>query len=354
VDTLLRAQEWIFYSALSNIIFMRNVGRNAYKKPKPDSIMKRIVLTIVAGILVVLVFSCKTNDNLRTEEGFINVKGGKIWYRVKGEGTKTPIVMLHGGPGYPSYYLNPLLVLSTERPIVIFDQLGCGRSDRIIDTTLMTIDSYIEHLKELLSTLKIKEFYLYGHSWGTMLGLDYYLKYPDGIKALIMASSCINLKLWVKDADTLISMLPDSIQFYLKQSINSSNSDSIKIKAALDCYYNSYYTRKQPLSADFDSTLAQIGKNVYEYMWGKEEFSVTGILKNYDRTGDLNKIKVPTLYIAGEFDAARPSTVKYYQSLTPNSKLVVIKNAGHQTMHDNPKENIEVIQTFIHELEHSK
>jgi proline iminopeptidase len=313
--------------------------------------MKRTNLILLTGLLVVMMLGCKTKHNLKPVEGFLNVKGGKVWYKVCGEGNKIPIVILHGGPGYPSYYLNPLLALSRERPVVVFDQLGCGRSDRITDTSLMTIENYVNQLHQLLKALKIKDYYLYGHSWGTMLGLDYYLKYPDGIKALIMASPCINLNLWAKDADTLISLLPDSIQFYLKQSITNTNLDSIKIKEALDCYYNSYYTRKQPLSADFDSADSQNGTNLYEYMWGKQEFSVTGTLKEYDRTSDLNRIKVPTLYIAGEFDAARPNTVKYYQTLTPKARLIIIKNAGHDTMQDNPEENNKAIQTFIHDLE---
>ena len=184
-----------------------------------------------------------------------------------------------------------------------------------------------------------------------MLGIDYYLKYPKGVKALILASPCTSIRLWMNDADILISMLPDSIQFFIKQSTNNTNLDSTKMKEALDYYYNNFYTRKQPLSADIDSAHSQSGNNVYEYMWGKEEFFVSGTLRDYDRTGDLNKIKAPTLYITGEFDAARPNTVRYYQSLTPNSKFIIINNAGHQTMHDNPKENIEAIQTFIHELE---
>ena len=127
--------------------------------------------------------------------------------------------------------------------------------------------------------------------------------------------------------------------------------DSAKMKEAIDYYYKSFYTRKRPLSADIDSAYSQVGDNVYEYMWGKEDFFASGTLRDYNRTGDLNKIKVPTLYITGEFDAARPNTVKYYHSLTPKSKFIVIKNAGHTTMHDNPKENIEAIQTFIHDLE---
>ena len=86
-------------------------------------------------------------------------------------------------------------------------------------------------------------------------------------------------------------------------------------------------------------------------MCGTSEFFVTGTLKDYNRTGDLNKIKIPTLYITGEFDAARPNTVKYYQSLTPNSRLKVIKNAGHMTMHDNPSEDLKAINDFLRELD---
>jgi len=324
---------------------------NNFQITKLGIAMRRISLIILTGILIVLTFNCKAKVNLKTEEGFIDVQGGRIWYSVTGEGTKIPIVMLHGGPGFPSYYLNPLMMLSEERPIVTYDQLGCGRSDRITDTTLMTIDNYVEQLKQLLSALKIKEFYLYGHSWGTILGLDYYLKYQKGIKALILASPCINVRLWSNDADTLISTLPDSIQFFIKQNMKNIKLDSIKMKEAIDYYYNSFYTRKQPFSADIDSAHSQLGVNVYEYMWGKEEFSASGTLKDYDRTGDLNKIKVPTLYITGEFDAARPNTVKYYQSLTPNSKFIMIRNAGHQTMHDNPEENIEAIHTFLNNLQ---
>ena len=160
-------------------------------------------------LILALIISCQPNNKLTTGEGFAEVTGGKVWYRIVGEGDKTPLLLLHGGPGVPSYYLNPLAALSKDRPVIFIDQLGCGRSDRNIDTTLMTIENYVEQLKIVLG---LKEFYLYGHSWGTMLGTEYYYAYPDGIKALILSSSSISIPMWLKDADTLISTLPDSIQ----------------------------------------------------------------------------------------------------------------------------------------------
>lgn len=94
-----------------------------------------------------------------------------------------------------------------------------------------------------------------------------------------------------------------------------------------------------------------MGMSVYVHMWGTNEFTSTGNLNDYDRTSDLKNISVPTLYTAGEFDAARPATVKYYQSLTPNSKLVIINGAGHMTMHDNPVQEIKTISGFMNELD---
>lgn len=314
--------------------------------------MNRNLLLSLVGIL--LFSSCLQNKDLKESEGFINVKGGKIWYEIKGSANKTPIVLLHGGPGFPSYYLNPLLDLSNDRPVLIFDQLGCGRSDRITDTSLMTIENHIYQLHKILDTLNISEFYLYGHSWGTMLGMDYYFKYPKGIKGLILNSPCTDIGLWVRDADILISDLPDSIQFYLKESINNECSDSTKMKEAISVFYNTYYTRKQPKSEDAIKSEQEFGYNVYEYMWGKEDYLVTGTLIDYDRTNRLNEIKVPTIYITGEYDAARPSTVDYYHSLTPNSSFVILKNSGHTTMHDKPEENIEAIQSFLREIEKKK
>jgi proline iminopeptidase len=78
------------------------------------------------------------------------VEGGKIWYRSIWVRNKTPILVLHGGPGYPSYYLNPLKNWN-DRSVILFDQLGCGRSDILTDTNLMTIDAHVAQTRKLMS-----------------------------------------------------------------------------------------------------------------------------------------------------------------------------------------------------------
>ena len=262
------------------------------------------------GVMLILFTSCDNQKEIKNGEGFVNVTGGKIWYRVTGQGSKTPILMLHGGPGTPSFYLNPLSPLGQDRKVITFDQLGCGRSDAITDTTLMTIDNFIEQVNKLLAALQIDQVHLYGHSWGTMLGMDYYLKYPQKVKSLILASPCLSVDLWESDADSLISTLTDSVQIILHNNINGVPQDSAVLAKAVAVYSNSFYTRKTPISADIDSANLATGWNVYNYMWGANEFFALGTLKNYDRTKELSSIKVPTLYTCGDFDSATPKNVK--------------------------------------------
>lgn len=315
---------------------------------------KLIFIGLTLTILTALLFSCSQTNNLKQGEGFIDVKGGKVWYKVVGEGNKTPIIMLHGGPGIPSYYLKPLAELGKDRPVIFFDQLGCGKSGKLTDTTLMTVDNFVAQLGEVITHLGLKEFYIYGQSWGTMLGTDYYLKNPKGIKALILSSPSLNTKLWRKDAEILIATLPDSIQTAIFTNEKNKTFDTPSYGQAVQVYYQHFLARKQPWSAEMDSCLSQMGQNIYGYMGGPSEFTMTGELKNYDRTKQLGAIKVPTLFMCGEFDEARPETVKYYQSLVSGAKFSMTPNAAHLTMQDNPKADIKAITDFLNEIEQNE
>jgi proline iminopeptidase len=312
--------------------------------------ISNLFFSIFTFLLLIIISGCKSN-NLSQREGYINVTGGKVWYKIVGSGDKTPLVLLHGGPGFPSYYLNPLAALSNERPVIFIDQLGCGRSDRITDTTLMTIDSYVKELKEIHDSLGLKDFYLFGHSWGTMLAVEYYFAHPEGIKGLILCGPALDVHRWSKDADTLIAALPDSIQTAIHTNEKNGTYDSPEYQQVMDYYYKLYLARKQPWSADIDSAFSQIGENVYMHMDGPSEFTLTGNLKNYNATGRLNSIKVPTLFMGGQYDEARPSTVRYYAGLVPNSQVAIIPEAGHLCMQDNPDSTNNVIRDFLDKIE---
>jgi proline iminopeptidase len=326
---------------------MKVIPNDLTQKPTILSMKLKLSLFLLSVTLFLFTLEgCQTKE-LRPGEGYIDVTGGKVWYRIYGEGNKTPILLLHGGPGSSSYGLTPLKALSKDRPVIFYDQLGCGRSTRITDTTLMTIDRYVEELEQIRKALNLKDFYLYGQSWGPALGLDYYLKYPNEVKAIIFSSPLFSTDLWIKDADTLIATLPDSIQLIIRENEKNKTFDNEAYQSAVDYYYSKFLWRTGQTQSQADSGNLFSGTNVYEFMWGPSEFTATGNLLHYDRVDRLKEVAVPTLLMTGEYDEARPNTVNYFHSLIPGSEFTVIKNSGHATVHDNPKETIARINEFL-------
>jgi proline iminopeptidase len=304
------------------------------------------------SVLAVLAFmGCQSSPDLRPGEGFVEVKGGKIWYRIIGEGKGTPLLLTHGGPGSTSRGFYQFAPLGNDRPIILFDQLGGGRSDHHEDTTLLTVENFVGQVDALKTKLGLQEFYLHGHSWGTALALEYYAKHPEGIKALIFNSPYFTTSLWKADADTLIMTLPDSVQLAIQQGEQSGNFESASYRMANEVYAKNFGIRKTRLTSELDTVPVSGSKFIYNYMWGPTEFTATGTLKAYDNLDALKRIAVPTLFITGEFDEARPATVRFFQTLVPGSKLVVIEGAGHGTMHDNRLQNISAIKTFLDSLD---
>ena len=313
---------------------------------------RRILFTLSLSLVsAFLLVNCQSRPGLRPGEGFVSVKGGKVWYRVIGEGKGTPLLLTHGGPGGTSRSFYLFAELGADRPIILFDQLGSGRSDHNEDTTLLKVDNFVEQVAALRAELGLQEFYLHGHSWGTALALEYYAKHPQGIKGLIFNSPYFNTRIWKADADTLIMTLPDSVQQAIKAGEQSGNFESVDYLMANEVYAKNFGVRKKRLTSDLDTVAAPGSKFIYNYMWGPTEFTATGTLKAYDNLDELDRVSVPALFITGEFDEARPRTVQSFQRRVPGAKLVVIAGAGHGTMHDNLEQNMGAIKIFLDSLD---
>ncbi|MBU0520190.1 proline iminopeptidase-family hydrolase [bacterium] len=301
--------------------------------------------------MAVVVWGDDRSTGLVPGEGFVEVIGGKVWYKIVGNGKRTPLLVLHGGPGVPSVYLRPLEALATDRQVIFYDQLGCGNSPGASDTAIWTIERFVGEIAQLREALGLKEVHLYGHSWGTMLAVDYVLNRPAGVSSLVLASPVLSVPRWSRDADSLLGILPDSLQEVIRRHKVEKTTDSPEYQSAVMVYYRQYLARRQPWSDDLNSAFAQLNQAMYRYMWGPSEFIVTGTLSDYDRTNRLGEITTPTLLTAGQFDEATPATVRYYQSLIPGSEIAILEKCGHMTMHDDPETDIRVIREFLAKIE---
>ena len=299
----------------------------------------------ILAIVAVTAFGC--SNRLEPTEGSFEIPGGKIWYRIVGKGLGTPLIVIHGGPGIPSYYLKSLGELGDDRPVVFYDQLGAGHSSMTSDTTLFTINRFRDELGLLIKHLGVKKVDLYGHSWGAILAAEYTLSNPAMVKSLILASPALDISRWMSDADSLLRTLPDSTQEIIRKNEAAGTYDSPEYQNAVTQFYQMYLSRKLPWSADIDSSMMQMNPALYGYMEGPSEFSITGTLKGYTIAPRLKEIKCPTLFIAGEHDEVLPQTLMYYKSMVPKSQFAFIRDAGHLAMIDNTPAYIESVREFL-------
>lgn len=284
-------------------------------------------------------------------EGLIAVTGGKVWYRVVGTGRATPLLLLHGGPGFTSHYLERLRLLSDERPVVFYDQLGAGRSERPADVGLWRAERFVEELAQLREALGLSTVHLLGHSWGTQLAVDYLLTKPNGVRSVVLSSPALSIPRWIQDADRLRKTLPAEMQETMARHEKAGTTGSEEYQAVTMAYYKRYVCRLDPWPKDVEDSFAGFNPAVYGTMWGPSEFHATGNLRSYDRTARLREIRVPVLFTAGRFDEATPETTRSYHELTPGSSLVVFENSSHLAMVEETDRYVDVIRQFIRGVE---
>lgn len=311
--------------------------------------MKKI---FVAALLLSFCSIGICRDAPEPGQGFIDVPGGPVWYKVTGSGPGIPVLALHGGPGGTSCGFSLLEPLGDQRPIVRYDQLGTGRSGRPDDLSLWTVERFVEELHVLRQKLGLKQMHLLGHSWGASLAAAYVLeKGTDGIASVTFSSPFLSTPLWIADANIQRSQLPEDVQRTLTEHENAGTTDSDEYEAASEVYYERHMyagKRPEPLAACKGAPWSQF---VYEFMWGPQEFYATGTLIDFDVTDRLHEIDVPVLFMTGEFDEARPETVAGFQQLIPGSQFTVIADAGHSSLRKKPEEYRAILEKFLESVE---
>jgi proline iminopeptidase len=86
-------------------------------------------------------------------------------------------------------------------------------------------------------------------------------------------------------------------------------------------------------------------------MWGPTEFRSDGSLKTWTRAAQMREITAPSLFIAGEFDEARPTTLEEFRATMRDARLVVIPGGAHAAMREKPEEYVAAVRAFLANVE---
>ncbi|MCL5666870.1 MAG: proline iminopeptidase-family hydrolase [Patescibacteria group bacterium] len=280
-------------------------------------------------------------------EGNIEFRWGKVWYYKTGKPKGLPLLVLHGGPGYPSDYLRNLEQLGSEREVIFYDQSGCGRSGRLSDPSLWTVEHFVQELEELRIKLKLDDCHLLGHSWGTILAAEYLYTKPLGVSSIVFASPCISIPLWLETTSRHLAELPQPLGKIILKYEADGKINSPEYKHAQHLYHITYECRIDPAPDGVKAANAGFGAGIYRHMWGPNEYTITGSLKNYDSSMRLREITQPALFTCGKFDSVSPQAAAYYQSQIPHAQLKVFENSSHMAHLEEEFLYIKILRQFL-------
>lgn len=290
-------------------------------------------------------------DSMQVKEGYITVPGGKTWYKIYGtDKSQIPVILIHGGPGGASDYLEPISGLAEHRPVIFYDQLGCGNSPQSDpeDSTLWTIENFVEELSCLINQLNIEEVHLLGQSWGCIVAVEYMLRKKDNsVKSLVLSGPCLNAEKWILDQRNYLKQLDDSLHQIIYQSEIAGDYSCEEYQKAMMIYYQKHICRLNPWPECINRSFQKMNQKIYLYMWGPSEFSCTGTLKDYNNVEALKNINIPVLLTCGRYDEATPSSTKYYQSKFSSAELYIFEDASHDHHLENTDEYLYVVNKFL-------
>ena len=333
--------------------------------------MKRILLLILVAACI---YSCtespKTADNsvaIKTKDTTYILKTGgakmiqvdgkyNVWTKKIGDG-KIKVLLLHGGPGFSHDYFECFedFLPKEGMEIYYYDQLGCGNSDAPADTSLWTIARYVDEVEQVRKGLGLDNFYLLGHSWGSMLAMEYLYKYQHHLKAAVLSNMTAGIKSYLPYAEELKKK-------YLTGADIATYDSLDKLKAYQSPEYQNLLMSKlytqvicripleswpEPLMRAFKKA----NQSIYIQMQGVDEFHVTGNFKDWEMWDRLQDIKIPTLVIGGMYDEMNPVDMKKEGQLIPNSRTYLCPNGSHMSMYDDQQNYFTNLIGFLKDVE---
>lgn len=287
-------------------------------------------------------------------EGTMPYLGYETYYRIVGEANpkKTPLLLLHGGPGSTHNYFEILddLADRDDRQIIMYDQIGCGNSYVDGHPELWTKETWVNELIALRKHLHLDEVHLLGQSWGGMLAIIYGCDYaPKGIKSVVLSSTLPYNAIWESEQKRRVGYMPKEQQEAIKRAEETGNYDAEDYLEAITAFMERYcagpFTEKDP---ECLRRKKRAGGEAYVAGWGPNEFTPTGSLRDYDYMEKLHHFAYPTLICDGEEDLCSPYIAKLMYDAIPDAEWELFPYSRHMCFADEEQKYKEVLLKFLH------
>lgn len=322
-----------------------------------------VKLSVAAGHVAAMVLLITPSQAVGTSqrgrgtapsESRIPVGSASLYVRTIGEGE--PTIVLHGGPDFDHGYLLPDLDrLKDAFRLIYYDQRGRGRSAEHVRPEEVTLSSDVDDLEEVRRHFRLNTVTLLGHSWGTVLALEYALRHPARVSHLVLMNpapvSASDVAVLRKAyLEKLGGDMDSQRQILASAAYKAGDPDAVAARYRIHFKFalnrsEDYEKLMQRMQAGFASqgSAGILKARSVEAQLMRDTWEVPG----YDLLLRLRSLHIPTLVIVGEHDFIPVEIAHHIAAAIPNAAFVTIPDCGHFAYLETPREVRKALDDFI-------
>lgn len=286
----------------------------------------------------------------------------RVWTKRVGNNSAIKVLLLHGGPGvthecfeaFDSYFPGAGI------EYYYYDQLGSHYSDQPDEPDLWEIPRFVEEVEQVRQALGLDQdnFYLFGHSWGGILAIEYALKYQHNLKGLIISNMMASIPAYNEFAQEVLMPAMDQTALEEIKQLEAAGryEDPRYMELLIPHHYTLHFLRMPPdeWPDPVNRTFKHINPKVYVPMQGPSELGASGKLANWDRTSDLAEIAVPTLIIGARYDTMDPAHMEMMADQVQNGRYLLCPNGSHLAMYDDQAAYMDGVIQFVRDVDEGR
>ncbi len=279
----------------------------------------------------------------------------RVWTKRTGNNPDVALLLLHGGPGAThEYFLGADSYLPAAGvEYYYYDQLGSGYSSAPDEPSLWNIDRFVDEVEQVRQGLGLgpENFFLLGHSWGGVLAIEYALRFQQHLKGLIISNMMSDIAAYNDYAQNVLmpTMDPEALA-QIQAFENAGDTDNPRYEELLMEQHYIHHVLRLPVEQwpePVVRSFSRINKKIYVPLQGPSELGASGVLLDWERTGDLHRITVPTLVIGAEYDTMDPTYLRGMASLLATGEYWHCPDGSHMAMYDDQETYFEGLISFL-------
>lgn len=267
------------------------------------------------------------------QSGYVRTRDGvSIYYEADGSGE--PLVLIEG-LGYANWMWVKQRPLSKYVKLIIYDNRGVGYSSK--PDRPYTMDNFADDLEDLLNYLSIDKAFLWGVSMGGMIAMYFTYKNPDRVRGLILGETNFGIK--------SVPPSKEALEILMQPPKSGLDKREMLIERMRVAFSREYFNKHK------DEIEYLVNLRIRFEEDPKAYNNQLAAVLSFDFKDKLPSIRVPTLIVTGDEDyVVNPQNSYIMSQSIPNSKLIILRGAGHLAIIERAEDYNKVVLNFIYEV----